>query len=52
MTDKNDISGIQQMVDELKCMPQYAQYVSQHKLCLIDSRLSVIDAMLDKGIVK
>lgn len=52
MVNEKDIGGIQQLVDQLKQMPQYAQYVKQHKLKLIDSQLSVIDAMLDKGIVK
>jgi hypothetical protein len=32
--------------------PQYAQYVKEHKLKLIDSRLELIDELLDSGEVK
>ena len=40
---------VQKLVNELATFPQYRQYVEQHKLSLIDSRLSEIDALLDSG---
>ena len=43
---------IQDLVNSLLTFPQYAQYVKDHKLKLIDSRLAGIDALLDLGIVK
>ena len=42
---------VQEIVDELKKYPQYAQYVKQHKLQLIDSNLEYVDKLLDLKII-
>ena len=47
-----ETAKIQELVDSLKSLPQYARYVREHKLKLIDDRLAPIDTLLDLGIVK
>ena len=42
----------QALIDELKGFPQYAGYVRDHKLALIDGRLAVFDEMLDAGVLR
>jgi hypothetical protein len=43
---------LQKIVDELKKDPQYAQYIKQGKLSLLDSRFDYIDALLRSGTIK
>ena len=45
------IKDAQKLIDELKTFPQYSQYVKEHKLSLIDSRLSVYDELLNRGLI-
>jgi hypothetical protein len=33
-------------------MPQFSEYVKQHKLSLIDSRLELYDALLETGVLE
>ena len=47
-----ETAKIQDLVNQLSQVPAYAQYVKTHKLKLIDSRLALIDTLLDLGIVK
>ena len=47
-----ETARIQELVNSLASTPQYAQYVREHKLKLIDDRLATIDTLLDLGIVK
>jgi len=47
-----ETAKIQELVNTLASLPQYAQYVREHKLKLIDDRLAPIDTLLDLGIVK
>lgn len=46
------IKETQKVVDELAKFPAYVQYVEQHNLKLIDSRLADIDKLLDEGLLK
>jgi len=41
------IKEAQKLLDELRGFPQYSRYVEEHKLALVDSRLSVYDEMLN-----
>ncbi len=46
------IKSMQDLVNELKTSPQFAEYVKMHKVSLIDSRLGMIDQFLDTGVLK
>ena len=48
----DQIKEAQKIIDDLKTAPQYAQYIKQRKLHLINPNLSYIDNMLMKGILK
>ena len=52
MTGFETLEDVQKFVDVLKKDPQFAQYVKQGKLELIDSRLATIDLMIRDGMVK
>jgi len=44
--------GLQDSVNELYELPQYKQYVEQHKLSLIDGKYAMIDKLLDEGLLR
>ena len=49
--NKKALNEIQKIVDDLKQQPQYAQYVKDHKLESLDSRLRFVDGLLDTGLI-
>lgn len=46
------ISDLQNIVDAMRTMPQYRQYIEQRKLSLIDSNLDIVDDLLTQGVLK
>ncbi|MGC8654370.1 MAG: hypothetical protein ACP5US_10315 [Candidatus Kryptoniota bacterium] len=48
---ENEIGKLQELVNELAKSP-YGRYVKEHRLGLINSDLSVVDRLLDAGILK
>lgn len=46
-----DIVCLQSIVDDLKSVPQFAQYVQQRKLSLIDGKWRLLDNLLSLGIL-
>lgn len=48
---RRQIAGLQESINDLRKLPQYSQYISQHKLSLLDSRFDTMDALLNLGIL-
>ena len=46
------INELQQEVNKLKSQPQYKKYVEMRQLHLIDSKMQIIDSLLNKGVLK
>jgi ribosome assembly protein YihI (activator of Der GTPase) len=47
-----ELEALQELVNELAKTNQYGQYVKQHKLGLIDSRMSRLDVLMEEGLLK
>ena len=43
------LTDLQNSVDEMRNVPQFRNYVNEHKLGLIDSNYDIIDRLLDLG---
>ena len=56
MVDKQQaieaLVALQESVNDFHALPQYRQYVEQHKLKLISSEYGMIDQLLDKGYLR
>ena len=46
------INDLQKEVNLLKTQPQYKKYVEMRQLHLIDSKMQIIDNLLNKGVLK
>tara|TARA_Y100000310_G_C20675633_1_gene812852 strand:- start:846 stop:1028 length:183 start_codon:yes stop_codon:yes gene_type:complete len=46
------INDLQKEVNLLKIQPQYKKYVEMRQLHLIDSKMQIIDNLLNKGVLK
>lgn len=49
---KMAITMIQPVVDQLRELPDYVEYVKKRKLSLLDHRFSLVDNLLKAGLVK
>lgn len=52
LVSPESIAKFQELVDQMVEQGQFVKYLQQHKLGLIDSRLDVLDKLLDAGLVK
>lgn len=50
--ETNLMQEVQSLLDKLRTFPQYARYVDEHRLGMIDESLSEYDALLDAGVLK
>ena len=48
---KAETVELQKVVDEMKTLPRFRQYVEQRKLSLLDSKFEPLDRMLELGIL-
>lgn len=46
------VNGSQTDLDRMRTMPQFRQYVEQHKLSLLDSNFKMLDNLLEMGILE
>jgi len=51
-TAKELLTDMQTLVDELKTLPQYAQYVKSAQLGLVDSRFAQLDILIKEGLIR
>lgn len=49
--ETNLMQEVQSLLDKLRTFPQYARYVDEHRLGMIDESLSEYDALLDAGVL-
>lgn len=56
MVDKQQaiaaLVALQESVNDFHALPQYRQYVEQHKMGLISSEYQMIDQLLDRGLLR
>lgn len=46
------LKALQESVNEFHALPQYRQYVEQHKMGLISGEYQLIDQLLDRGLLR
>ncbi len=49
---EKNIEELQTLVNELKMLPQYAQYVKSAQLGLLDSKFAMLDTLIREGLIK
>ena len=49
--EENLMGQVQSLLDKLRTFSQYARYVDEHNLGIIDENLAEYDALLDAGVL-
>ena len=52
MAEIEAIKAAQKLLDEIMTTRPYCEYAKSHNLKLLDDRLSLMDKLLDQGIIK
>lgn len=47
-----DIADLQETINLMKVHPQFNQYITEHKLKLLDAKFEIVDLFLDLNILK